>query len=152
MIPPGTGTHTRSGPGAPLPDTGRCLVLAGLVGPLAYMTLVAALGLMVDGYNPVRDSMSELGAVDAPYRQVMNIGGFMGVGAAMLGFAAGYHLQLRPSRPKPAVTVLLAVAGGFMITVGFFPCDPGCVDVTATGRLHSLTSTPKRSRCPLRPC
>jgi hypothetical protein len=26
--------------------------------------------------------------------------------------------------------------------VGFFPCDAGCVDVTATGRLHSVFSMP----------
>jgi hypothetical protein len=29
-----------------------------------------------------------------------------------------------------------------MVVVGFFPCDAGCVDVTATGRLHSLFSLP----------
>ena len=34
------------------------------------MTLVVVLGLLVDGYDPVRNSMSELGAVDAPPQDV----------------------------------------------------------------------------------
>jgi hypothetical protein len=29
-----------------------------------------------------------------------------------------------------------------MVVVGFVPCDAGCVDVTATGRLHSVFSMP----------
>lgn len=29
-----------------------------------------------------------------------------------------------------------------MVAVGFVPCDAGCVDVTGTGRLHSLFSVP----------
>jgi hypothetical protein len=29
-----------------------------------------------------------------------------------------------------------------MVVVGFFPCDPGCVDITGTSRLHSVFSMP----------
>lgn len=33
-------------------------------------------------------------------------------------------------------------AGVGMIAVGFTPCDAGCVDVTTTGRWHSILSAP----------
>ncbi|WP_372735481.1 DUF998 domain-containing protein [Nocardioides sp.] len=40
------------------------------------------------------------------------------------------------------MTGLLVIAGSGMVVVGFLPCDPGCVDVTTTGRLHSAFSAP----------
>lgn len=130
---------------APMP---RALTAIGAVGPVAHVALVVALSAIVDGYDPLRDSISELGARDAPYRRLMNLAGFMGLGVALLAFAAGYHLLLRRGRLAPLATGLLIVAGGSMVAVGFFPCDPGCVDVTPTGRLHSLTSTPQAIALP----
>jgi hypothetical membrane protein len=133
----------------PAPRTVRALLLAGVAGPLAYAALVVVLGLLTDGYQPIRDSMSELGAVDASHRHIMNIGGFMGLGVTILLFAAGFFMVLRDGWLPRLATGLLVAAGGFMIAVGFFPCDPSCVDVTLTGRLHSITSTPQAIALPL---
>jgi hypothetical membrane protein len=131
---------------SPAPTTSttlrRALALVGAVGPVGYLVLVTVLGLLWDGYDPIRDTQSELGAVDAPHRLVMNLAGFMGLGVSLLAFAAAYWLLLRPSWAKTLATGLLAVAGVGMVVVGFFPCDAGCVDVTATGRLHSVFSMP----------
>jgi hypothetical membrane protein len=120
----------------------RALALLGAVGPVGYLVLVTVLGLLWDGYDPIRDTQSELGAVDSPYRLVMNLAGFMGLGVSILAFAAAYYLLLASSWAKVLATGLLAIAGLGMVVVGFFPCDAGCVDVTATGRLHSLFSMP----------
>jgi hypothetical membrane protein len=120
----------------------RALALVGAVGPVGYLVLVTVLGMLWDGYDPIRDTQSELGAVDSPHRLVMNLAGFMGLGVSLLAFAAAYWLLLRPSWAKTLATGLLAAAGVGMVVVGFFPCDAGCVDVTATGRLHSLFSMP----------
>jgi len=57
--------------------------------------LVTALGLLWEGYDPVRDTQSELGAVGSPYRGLMNIAGFMGLGVSILAFSAAYILLLR---------------------------------------------------------
>jgi hypothetical membrane protein len=116
--------------------------LTGVVGPLCYFVLVTVLGFLWEGYDPIRDTQSELGAVDAPYRLLMNVAGFMGVGVSILAFAAAYHLLLGQSLAKTLATSLLVIAGVFMVVVGFFPCDVGCVDVTQTGRLHSIFSMP----------
>jgi hypothetical membrane protein len=118
------------------------LALVGAVGPIGYLVLVSVLGLLWDGYDPIRDTQSELGAVDSPYRLVMNLAGFMGLGVCILAFAAAYRLLLGPSVARSLATGLLGLAGVGMVVVGFFPCDAGCVDVTATGRLHSTFSMP----------
>jgi hypothetical membrane protein len=120
----------------------RALALVGAVGPVGYLVLVTVLGLLWNGYNPILGTQSALGAVDSPYRLVMNLAGFTGLGVSILAFAAAYWLLLAPSWAKLPATGLLGLAGVGMVVVGFFPCDAGCVDVTATGRLHSVFSMP----------
>ena len=120
----------------------RVLALIGGAGPIFYIVLVTVLGLLREGYNPVRDTQSELGAVDSPYKLLMNVVGFMGLGVSILAFAGAYHLVLRGGWAKAIATGLLVIAGVGMIVVGFFPCDAGCVDVTRTGRLHGTFSMP----------
>jgi hypothetical protein len=120
----------------------RILTLVGIVGPIYYIGFVTLLGLLWAGYDPIRQTQSELGAVGAPHGLLMNVAGFMALGIVILAFAAAYHLVLRPGPWKLAATVLMAVAGAGMIVVGFFPCDAGCVDVTRTSELHSTFSMP----------
>ena len=120
----------------------RILAWIAVAGPVFYIVLVTVLGLLREGYDPIRDTQSELGAVDSPSRVLMNVAGFMGLGASILAFAGAYHIVLRKSRAKVLATGLLAIAGLGMVVVGFFPCDAGCVDVTSTGRLHGTFSMP----------
>ena len=116
--------------------------LLGALGPLVFMTVVLLAGLSWQGYDPVRQTQSELGAVDSPVRWVMNLGGFVALGITLLAFALAYRALLRRSVWREVVVGLLVVAGVGMIAVGFAPCDAGCVDVTATGRWHSILSAP----------
>ena len=120
----------------------RFLALVGIAGPIYYVVIVTVLGLLWAGYDPIRQTQSELGAVGAPHGLVMNVAGFMALGVIILAFAGVYLLALRASPWKLSATVLLAVAGLGMITVGFFPCDAACVDLTRTGELHSTFSMP----------
>jgi hypothetical protein len=121
---------------------GRAFALIGIVGPLFYIALVVVLGLLWQGYDPIRQTQSELGAVDSPYGDLMNGAGFMGMGFTILAFTAAYHLLLRHGMAKTLATVLLVLGGLGMVVVGFSPCDAGCVDVTRTGELHSIFSMP----------
>jgi hypothetical protein len=120
----------------------RILALAGIAGPIYYVGFVTVLGLLWPGYDPIAQTQSELGAVDAPHGLLMNVAGFMALGVVILAFAGAFHLVLRPSPWKLVATVLMAVAGLGMVTVGFFPCDTGCVDITRTSELHSTFSMP----------
>ena len=137
------------GTATPTAAVGRVLALIVAIGVVLYVALTFLLGWMWEGYDPIRDTQSELGAVDSPYRTWMNIGGFMGLGVVILCFAAAYHLLLRDGIAKTIATALVMVAGVGMIVVGFFPCDAGCVDVTRTGELHGLWSMPGAIGLPL---
>ncbi len=114
----------------------------GAAGPPLYLVLTIVLGLLEPDHDAVRDTQSELGAVDAAHPAVMNVGGFMALGVALLGFATAYALVLRGGWERWAAAGLAAVAGVGMVAVGFFPCDSGCVDVSATGRMHGVLSAP----------
>jgi len=118
------------------------LRLVAIAGPIYYIGFVTVLGLLWPGYDPVGQTQSELGAVDAPQGLLMNTAGFMALGVIILAFAATFTFTLRASTWKWLASGLLVMAGLGMITVGFFPCDAGCVDVTRTGQLHSTFSMP----------
>ncbi len=45
-----------------------------IVGPLAFITAWAVSGARTKGYSPIRDHISDLAAVDAPTRPIMNAG------------------------------------------------------------------------------
>jgi len=121
---------------------GRAFAVVGVVGPLFYIAPVVVLGLLWDGYDPIRQTQSELGAVDSPYGDLMNVAGFMGLGFTILAFAVAYCLLLKGGWAQKLATFLLVVGGLGMVVVGFFPCDAGCVDVTRTSELHSIFSMP----------
>lgn len=69
----------------------RNLALCGIAGPIIYAAVVIVLGCIQDGYSPARDSMSKLGAVDAPYNLVMNTLGLPLLGLSVVALAAGLH-------------------------------------------------------------
>ena len=54
----------------------KALILSGIIGPVLFFTLLTILGLMWSGYNPVTTGMSEIGAVDSPFKDIMNYLGF----------------------------------------------------------------------------
>lgn len=133
----------------PVKQWARALSLLAAIGPIFYIALTLALGLLWVGYDPIGDTQSELGAVDSPYRTLMNVAGFMGIGLCIFAFAGAYGLILRDRWARIVVLALLTIAGAGMIVVGSFPCDSGCVDVTQTGRLHGLFSAPGAIALPL---
>lgn len=125
------------------------LFVVGVVGPLWYILLLTILGSMWDGYDPVLQSMSEIGSVTSPYKDIMNYAGFSWLGTSMLLFGAGLWRTLGRGGLQYITCLLVWIAGIFMLAVGFFPCDAGCVDVTRTGTIHSITSTVPSIALPL---
>jgi len=125
-----------------VPIVARLASMVAFVGPIYYIVLVTLLGLLWTSYDPIRQTQSELGAVNAPHAPVMNVTGFMALGVIILAFAVTSVITLRGSVWTWLAAVALAAAGTGVIVVGFFPCDAGCVDVTQTGALHSTFSVP----------
>lgn len=119
----------------------KIYIIFGLSGPIFYFLLLIFLGLMWNGYDPISTGMSELGAVDSPFRDVMNYLGFSLLGLSIVLFSIGFaHYFGKELQIRIAQTLLFF--GGFtMFLVGFFPCDSNCIDVTQIGKIHSLLST-----------
>jgi len=119
----------------------KILLLSGIVGPVFYFSLLTTLGYLWSGYNPTLQSMSEIGSVVSPYKDLMNYLGFSLLGIFIMLFSIGLLKELGKGILQSLAFLSLLLAGIFMFAVGFFPCDAGCIDVTQTGRLHSITST-----------
>jgi len=85
--------------------------------------------------------MSEIGAVDSPFKDVMNYLGFSLLGFFIVIYGIGFRAYFEKNIQLTIAFIVLLIGGIFMFSVGFFPCDPQCIDVTLTGKLHSITST-----------
>ncbi|MBI5449325.1 DUF998 domain-containing protein [Candidatus Gottesmanbacteria bacterium] len=127
----------------------KLLISSGIIGPIFYVVLMEILGSLWPGYNPIKRHMSELGGVESPFKNIMNVFGFMALGLFILLFSIGFRMQFKKSLVRALVFGNLIIAGSFMIIVGFFPCDAKCIDVTTIGKLHSLTSIPQSIVLPL---
>ena len=119
----------------------KSLIIFCIIGPIYYFLLLWILGVLWEGYDPIFQSMSEIGAVDSPYRHYMNFFGFSFIGVCILSFAILYKFEFNHSISQQISFYSLIIAGIFMVAVGFLPCDAGCIDVTTIGKLHSITST-----------
>jgi hypothetical membrane protein len=114
----------------------RIGALAGIGGPLLYAAVVAVTGYLTPGYDPLNQWISELGATGAPYADLFNVLGPGIFGLLSIVFAAGLWRALKGGPLAFAAAALVTIAGIAGILEGVFPCDPGCVPVTATGSLH----------------
>jgi hypothetical membrane protein len=114
--------------------------MCGIVGPIIYAIVVSFLGLLWPGYNPITQYMSELGAVDAPHALIMNVLGFQLLGIFMILYGFGLYHGISKGWNSEIGVALILVAGASFVAVGFFPCDPGCVNVTPTGIGHVVTT------------
>lgn len=123
--------------------------VVGVVGPIFYFMLLTILGFMWSGYNPVIQSMSEIGSVVSPYKDIMNYLGFSLLGVSIALYGVGLLKKFGKGVLQYLAFLLVLTAGGFMFAVGFLPCDAGCIDVTQTGKWHSITSTVPSITLPL---
>ncbi|MFX1457404.1 MAG: DUF998 domain-containing protein [Promethearchaeota archaeon] len=119
----------------------KVIILSGMIGPILFFTVLTILGFLWIGYNPIITGMSEIGAVDSPFKDIMNYLGFSLLGVFIIMFGIGFAAYFKDNLQLNLTSLLLLIGGIFMFLVGFFPCDPQCIDVTSIGILHSITST-----------
>src|SRR5262245_48483604 len=94
-------------------------------GPLATIWLLGGslvLGAQREGYSPLRDPISLLGAQGAPNPAVWNLGGF-GVAVVLLAL---YAIAVRAEFGAGLLFVLVVMQALAIAGVAAVPCDPGC--------------------------
>lgn len=106
----------------------RALLWCTVAGVLAYVATWFTLGLLADGYDPLRQAISELFDLGAPAWQRRTLAGVLLVtGVALLPVGPVLDRVLPGSgRLGP---VLAVVAGVGTTAVAFFPCTAGCPGV-----------------------
>ena len=95
---------------------------AGIIGPILFAIIVIPLGYLWTGYNPLTQTISELGATNAPNMGLQALN-FAILGILTIVFAIGLTTYNGLFR---STTVLVGMYGLGTLLVAFLPCDPGC--------------------------
>lgn len=119
--------------------TDRVLMVLTVVGVGAYVATWAVLGAAAEGYDPLRQAISELFDLGAPDWQRFTLAGVLLVtGIALLPVGPVLD-RLMPGRGRLG-PFLAVVAGVGTMSVAFFPCTAGCPGVGAsfTDTMHAV--------------
>lgn len=112
--------------------------IAGMAGPLFFIVLVVVLGFIWDGYSPIKQFISEVGAINSPYSLIMQFAGFSLLGLSWISFCLLLLIELKRTWRSRIGILLLFLGSVAMFMVGFYPCDVSCINVTVVGRTHSV--------------
>lgn len=120
-------------------ELNKFLVLSGLIGAMIFLIIAIPLGFFFPGYNHLNDVISKQGAVDSPIMLQANILFFL-MGFFMFLFGLGMYRVYAKNTSGKIGSFLLILAGISATSVGIFPCDPGCIDVSIIGELHQVAA------------
>jgi hypothetical membrane protein len=124
----------------------RWLALAGVVGPILFLSVLTILGFLRPGYSPIRQAGSDLGV--GPNAWILNLS-FVITGLLLIAFAIGFFLgmdQILTKGWRLTCLVLLVLSGVGFITAGIFTEAP------ATVTLHWTLAVPLTLLSPLVVC
>lgn len=107
----------------------------GVVGPIVFVVLVIAGGILTGGYSHVTQKISELGATGAQYALLQNLN-FVVLGVSVIGFAWALARVLGGPVHGP---LLIGLFGIIVFIHSFLSCDTGCRGETTAGLLHNIT-------------
>jgi hypothetical membrane protein len=94
------------------------LVLAGVVGPIVFTTLIIVQGLLQPDYSHIAMPISALAAWPTGWIQNLN---FYVMGALTIVFALSLHHRVRPTQRGRAGVALLVAGGVGVVLAGLFP-------------------------------
>lgn len=117
------------------------MAICGFIGPIIYSIVVIIIGYLRPDYNHVTQHMSVLGEAGGPNAIVMNIAGLALLGLLMIAFSFGLHLGIEKGKDSRFGSIFIAVAGAALVGSAFFPCDPGCINTSFTGKMHDVFGT-----------
>jgi hypothetical membrane protein len=124
----------------------RWLALAGVVGPILFLSVLTILGFLRPGYSQIRQAGSDLGI--GPNAWILNLS-FVITGLLLIAFAIGFFLLMRQVLGRGwrrTCLVLLILSGTGWIIAGIFTEAP------ATVTLHWALGVPLAFLSPLVVC
>jgi hypothetical membrane protein len=119
----------------------KILALSGIIGPLLFVLNIFIIGFFHPNYNHITQYMSELGAINAPYAIIIN-SGFVFGGMLIIFFSYIIFLEFNQKQTIFSIigSILIFISGLSFLLIGFFPCDPNCVNVSTIGIIHAYLS------------
>jgi hypothetical membrane protein len=120
-------------------DIDKYLILSGLVSSTIFFIISVPLGFFKPGHNHLTDVISKMGAVDSPIMIQTNILFFL-FGFLMLLFGLGMFRKYPKYFTGKIASFLVILSGLSVALIGFFPCDPGCINVSIVGDMHQFFS------------
>ena len=101
----------------------RFLLLLGVFAPITMMVVVIVVGQITPDYNPISDTISQMGTPESPYVLVLN-SGFI-IYSILIGVAAyGFHRRLRNTVMGNALVILLGIHAVGTMLLAIFPDSP----------------------------
>ncbi|MCI0550962.1 MAG: DUF998 domain-containing protein [Anaerolineae bacterium] len=107
------------------------------LGGCLFGVSVFLVGYLTPNYSHLHQSISELGARNAPYSWLVRWAGFIPLG---LGFML-FSLQARELFSNNVSSILFLVIGLIIIIAGIFPTDPHNRRDTFSGKVHAIAVT-----------
>jgi hypothetical membrane protein len=114
----------------------KFLIICGIIAPLIFTLEIIIIGIFHPNYNHITQYISELGAINAPFAIFYNI--LLSIsGILILIFSFGLFKELDDKFIiKILGSVFIAISGLSFFLIGFFPCDPDCINITIIGLIH----------------
>jgi len=117
------------------------LAVSGIMGPLLLGLKVLIIGFFHPNYNHITQYMSELGAINAPYAIIYNVGLIFG-GLLIIFFSYSIYIEFNQKKTILSTigSILIFISGLSFLLIAFFPCDPDCINVSTIGIIHAYLS------------
>ncbi|MCK5023081.1 MAG: DUF998 domain-containing protein, partial [Candidatus Aenigmarchaeota archaeon] len=118
------------------------LLLSGIICYVYFLVILFVMGALSPGYDHTLNYISELGAHDSPVMIYANFLLFFVTGLLWALFSVGLLRTLGKGKTwtgKIASMLMIFSAITFML-IAFYPCDPGCNNLTNTGITHGYIS------------
>ena len=119
----------------------KIFALSGIIGPILFVLNIFVIGFFHPNYNHITQYMSELGAINAPYAMIINLGFVFG-GLLIIFFSYILFLEFNQKQTifSTIGSILIFISGLSFLLIGFFPCDPDCINVSTIGIIHAYLS------------
>jgi len=98
----------------------RFLLFCGVLAPVMMMVIILVVGQITPGYNPISDTVSQMGTPESPYAIVLN-GGYIIYGILMVLAAYGLYRSIGSTATAQRLAILLCIHAIGTILLGVFP-------------------------------